>query len=386
MTRALRIWRALLLLVAVATGFLLAGLCLIALLEVAEVRTSDVDLDQIVATQTVLAAGEGSGERVVFLGDSLSFSAEGRPSPLWIAGVRMRNKFNRPDIEILNLSIPGFTTFSHYLTSEAVAELGAGRVIIGVNLSWFSRARSLQQPVLAGLLPASRWWEAAGLPLHSIGLSAADLLTYRSIVAAGYFEWWRWLRRQQVRIARGYAALVTYFQKRVGAAAGMRSGPSVEEVMQQLAVVRPTAADAKRRLASVLQGLAPDNPDLLVLEALVARHRAAGSEVLVLIQPTNIARLIGLGVYDHAGMGASLGRLRAVAARQGADFLDLHDLLPGRSFRDGNDHLEHADATLPAGELALRIVPWALGYEDWAAQVDALPSVRAHDDEEDLSG
>jgi hypothetical protein len=97
-----------------------------------------------------------------------------------------------------------------------------------------------------------------------------------------------------------------------------------------------------------------------------------------MIQPTNVANLRKLGVYDEASVDVSVGRLREVAERQGSAFLDLHDLLPGRSFSDEADHLFHDDKTVPAGEIASRILTWTLGDEDWGAQVTALPMVRAY--------
>lgn len=376
--------RVLALLVSVGVGFWLAGVLLVGVLDARAIKVPAVDLDQLGMTRRVLAKGmrnEGDPDafRVVFLGDSLSFP-RGRALPApGILRYQLRKKLGRRRIDLINLSIPGFTTFSHYLVSEEVVKVKAERVIIGVNLSWFSRLAERQQPVLAGLLPATRWAEAVRLPLFAIGLAAADMVIYRSAIASGHYEDWRWLRRQQGRFAAGYANWVGAFQKWAGEGGGMawQRALSAKALVVEVRARRSTRAGARRNLGSFLDGLERDDPDLQTLEALVARYRAAGSEVLVLVQPTNVVNLRKVGVYDKANIEVSLARLRAVAERQGASFLDLHDLLPNRSFRDDRDHLALKDSTQPAAAVASRLLPWALGRPDWAVRAAGLPRVEA---------
>lgn len=336
----------------------------------------ELDITGYVRKKLAKHASDRGPPLLVYLGDSLSMPHDGAPAPIELRTLlRHRGGRRTGTARLINLSAAGLTAFSHYFASEQLAELNANRFIIAVNLGWFSRRTSAQQPTLAGMLPIRRWPEAAGLPLHEIGLSADEIVTSHALMASGQFDTWWDLQREQVRVKTAVRRAGREIQR----ALGVPPATDYAHVVTRHRAARvydrkhPTVAGALQRWGPVLDGLSDDDPNLQVLEALIARLRESGARVLVMVPPTNVAVLEKHGMYDTDGFATSLGRIREVATRHDADFLDLHDLLPDDAFRDPNDHLDFRSETQPARRIARELVLWSEGAEDWTNRNAAEP-------------
>ncbi len=368
----------------VLVGFFALGWAILWGLDQTGQRYSQVELDVTAAVRGLLRkqAKYDGPPRLVYLGDSLSADDLAGLRGLKSTPGELRHMLRlragkTPSTAVFNLSLPGLTAFSHYLASENLTRLNADRFIISVNPGWFSRGAILQQPSLAGLLPTSRWPEATRLPLHAIGLSADGLVLSHALMSWGYTKTWRDLQREQVRVqaARNRAA------KTLQVALGDRRADYAQRinrhrVRQEQNGNRPTREGAERRWGPMLRGLPEDDPNLQVLDALVKRLRATGARVLLVATPTNVDVLEELGVYDRDGMQTSLNRIRDIATRNGADFLDVHDLLPDAAFRDAKDHLDLGSKMRPSRILAAEMVLWSEGnVESWNRVRPEPPSI-----------
>lgn len=350
-------------------GFLGLGWLIVWTLDTSEQPYPKVELDVTGYIRKKLAkhAHDKGPPLIVYLGDSLSMPKDGPPAPIELRTLLRRRGGRRTGTaRVVNLSAAGLTAFSHYFASEQLAELNADRFIVAVNLGWFSRRTNAQQPSLAGMLPIERWPEAAGLPLHEIGLSADEIVTAHALMASGQFDTWWGLQREQVRMK----AAVKRAGRQIHRALGVRPVDYAQVVARYRANrvydgKHPTVDGAVRRWGPVLNGLPDDDPNLEVLDALVARLRESRARVLVMVPPTNVDVLEEYGMYDTDGFATSLDRIREVATRHDADFLDLHDLLPDDAFRDPNDHLDFRSETRPARRIAKELVAWSEGAEDW---------------------
>lgn len=366
-------------------GFLVGtvgvGSLLIAILDAAGQKYATVELDQVAFLDSLLRknADYDGPPRIVYLGDSLSMppsdsavrsrkaSRIERATPTELRRLlRLRGGSSDPK-SLLNVSTPGLTAYSHYFMSERLADLGADRFILSVNLGWFSRGRTAQQPSLSGLLPPKRWPEAARLPLHTLGLSADEVVAAYGILAAGHVESWRALQREQVRFQLGVRRFSRAFAAALGRPAAANVGVRLasQRASNRSASGRPTRAGAFLRWGPILRGLGPDDPTLVMLDALLRRLQESGARILVMVAPTNVDALEALGMYDHDGFETSLAQIRQTAERNGADFLDLHNLLPDAAFRDPTDHLDYRSGLRPASLLATQMVLWSEGEENY---------------------
>lgn len=351
-------------------GFFGLGWLLLWTLDATGQKYAKVELDQVVGMEQMLRtqADYDGPPRIVYLGDSLSMQTRGRSTPGELRRMlRLRGGPIGPE-SILNVSAPGLTAFSHYFMSEQLTALNADRFIVSVNLGWFSRGTLAQQPNLSALLPPTRWPEAAQLPLHEVGLSADEVVLAHAIASLGYLPWWQSLQREQVRFRNAVNRLARMFQVAVGHPGGASFAGELRHyrATSRARANRPTRIGAIRRWGPVLAGLEADDANLRVLDALLRRLRRTDAPVLVMVAPTNVEALDAIGMYDHDGFATSLARIREVAERNGADFLDLHHLLPDAAFRDPRDHLDQRSPIRPSAHLAAQMVLWSEGAEDYA--------------------
>jgi hypothetical protein len=297
--------------------------------------------------------------QLLFVGDSLAMDML---PPNTSIPIRLRQRLaergdGRPEFDVGNITASGLSIFSHYFLSDRLIALHPDQIVLAVNLAAFSRRwRANERFQLAGWIPARCWPEAAVLPLHEVGVSADRLLYYRVIVAAGGVEPWRWLQREQVRVAGAYWDAAAWLQDRSGSPHGLeyRMVHGLASVGQRLeSKHRPTRALARELFGPALDGLEADHPEIEMLDALLARFRGAGIRVVLYVAPINVEYLTRLGVYDAEGMA----RIEAVAQRRGAAFLDLHDLLPDVAFRDAMNHLTQDAEPDGARLVAERIAP-----------------------------
>lgn len=283
----------------------------------------------------------------------------------------------QPVGRLANISAPGLTAYSHYFMSEGLAGFKGERYILSVNPGWFTRNPQGEHPVLAGLLPMTRWPEATSLPLEAVGLSADGILTSHALMSLGLMDTWAWVQREQVRFERGLRKLEVWLQRRVGRPR-MAPHARIAQALLQRRVLdkRPTHAGAIERWGPMLDGLHEDNPTLQMMEAVVRRLRETGAPVLVIVPPTNVDALRRLGLYQNSAYPESLDQIRAAAERGGAEFLDLHDLLGDRAFKDPTDHLALRQKPSATVTVAQQLVLWTLGAPDWHLRFPVPPRLR----------
>jgi hypothetical protein len=310
-----------------------------------------------------MRARRASEPRVLFLGDSLAIDAKGPDTSI---PVRLGQKLAEVQpsghaVELVAYTGPGLGLFSHYFLSQRVIDREPDQIVLAVNLRSFSkRWRADERPQLAGWLPAEGWPEALALPLHAVDVSADRLFFYRALVALGAFDAWHWLQREQVRLAHAYGSAARWLQ----AAARVENGLAFRMLHKQAelrrdktSAFRATPYAARTLLGPALRGLAPDDPALEVLDALLRRFEAAGIAVLVYVAPINVEHLASIGAYDAQGMARTSARIETVSQRRGAAFLDLHDLLPDAAFADHLDHLVQDVEPEGSRALADRLAP-----------------------------
>lgn len=294
----------------------------------------------------------------VFLGDSLSFPHTSFFAVPGILQHWLRDTDQKKGVQMSNLSVPGFTNFTHYFLSDRVADLQPDRVIIAVNLRWWSRSVKGQQPNFAALMPASRWTEMLRLPLQGIGLAAAQIATYRALYAFGLLDLWIDVQQMQTNFESEVSNLAEWFNQPAGGGLKTLKNRLRNRVFQD-GIRRVSVGGAHRQLGPVFAGLSRDDAGLQVLGATAAHLSARGAEVLIFVQPINVSHLNKIGVLDQAGLAISLGQIQRTAAENGADFLDLHDLLNEISFADAQDHLQYDARGLPAAKIAKELLPWS---------------------------
>jgi hypothetical protein len=107
----------------------------------------------------------------------------------------------------------------------------------------------------------------------------------------------------------------------------------------------------------VLQELAPDHPVLVMLGAAVRFFTTEGIDTLVYLNPINVEHLALLGVLDEAALQETVNVIERVVLESGGDFLDLHDLLPDRGFRDGPGHFAFEGEIDGPARLARALAP-----------------------------
>ena len=291
-----------------------------------------------------VARQAGQGPSLAMLGDShLAIGGQGDALHRRVGRVlRARGE----DVSVVRVADHGLSLLGQYCLADAVAAAGPGEVVLALNLAHFSPHWQRQQlvPCLA-LLGPRRWLEAARLPLHREGVSLDRLLFYGAIGWADGLGLLARLTREQARVALAWEQLADAIQSR---------SPWPDGLAHQQALVRAdlersrdasgraTAFWARRLHGPALDGLRADDPALRLLASLLSHYREAGVRVLVFANPINVEHLRALGLYPAEGLAETLGRAEAVARRQGARWLDLHDLVPDAGFGDHMDHLDTA--------------------------------------------
>ena len=325
-------------------------------------QRTDIGLGRFAAK--TLVEYRNTNTRYLFLGDSLSMPNAGGGVPPQNRIAKWMRK-NRKHSDFRNLSLPGLTIFSHYFLNEAIGNSGAEKVILGFNMGWFSRPAHHQPLGLEGFLPPDQWLTAMQLPLGSMGLTAADVLSAGVVDQLGLRPARQWTQKVQSNAYVAYNRFVRNFQSSLGASMGMAGARGIRFVSTEMTKSgsRLLPLSAKEILGPILGGLPADEPGLLALGELVKRLHQKGIEILVVAQPINIERLRDIGMVNEALLEASLKRMRETTEANGGDFLDLHEALPDEAFRDHLDHLDFRDASEPSKTLTRPMLAWLLADE-----------------------
>ena len=78
-----------------------------------------------------------------------------------------------------------------------------------------------------------------------------------------------------------------------------------------------------------------------MLRAVLENFADAGTAAVLYVPPINVEHLQSVDAYDSDGLQRSLQTLEQIALETGAEFADLHDLLPDAAFRDHGGHFTH---------------------------------------------
>jgi hypothetical protein len=299
--------------------------------------------------------------RIALVGDSMLLGEEGDKT----VGSEVRRSFELLgfDPPLTALAWPALGPISDYCLADEIIAARPDLVALEVNL------RGLQAgplgpvgfPELAGYVRASRFVEAASLPLWDAGITFDRLLFYRAIVASGFERQWARLLNRQARMLRlrdmaeGKSLLERRFV--LGATSYKRKIVPGRNRAQKSLVME--------NLRSALDGVAPDGARLRVLGATLRALRKGGIPVLVWVAPVNVEHLRSLGL-SVARLDETIRSTREVAETAGAAFTDFHSLLPDAGFRDSGDHVTIEGpvdgSEILGGHLALAIIEALAGF------------------------
>lgn len=308
--------------------------------------------------------------RLYVVGDSTVLSyPRGRTIP-----VRLQQQLDalagpRRSPLVHNFSAQGMSFFDHYLLADLFAASPPDLLVVNFNVANISthRRTDLVRPPLAGALAPRRIPEALGMPLHEFGMTADRVLFYVAIVQAGGLEPWWWLAREQVRIAQGRKDLERWLGARLSPTS---KGGAPEAVFQhrlgaarmsgllEPGHLRYTARGERSHFGPALEGVDTRHETIQTVDRTLAAYRRAGIDVVFYVNPTNVENLERVGVYDPEGFGETLAALEEVVRRNGAEYVDLHDLLPDSGFRDAAGHFAtgEVDGPLRVAEVLAPVV------------------------------
>jgi len=278
--------------------------------------------------------------RVGFLGDSsVIFYPKGKTVHDRLQQVL--NKRAKGRFRVLPFGAPGFSSVEYYAFSQAIARAHPDRLVIPLNLASLSRQWRAQWDRLEALgwLPPSRVPEALSLPLYSWGLTLDRLLSYVALVDLGLGSRWYEFRKAQVRASRGLQELRQRVQRRWGLPGG--GEPPVNPELFPGRRDRFRASRLEAMYSDALAGASPSHPALVLVRAALRTFKEAGIPTLLYVSPINVEHLQRVGLDSRPGLDRTIETVRRLAEEEGADFLDLHDLLPDAGFRDAPGHFAY---------------------------------------------
>jgi hypothetical protein len=301
---------------------------------------------------------------VAFLGDSMVVGHDGVPPVATFVDRQVQRSINASrSIKVHSLALGGMTPFDWYFLADEIVAAAPSQVVVPVSLWNFSRPSiELSKPELSGWIQPARLPEAFGLELRPIGLTVDRLLLYQGIVQAGAAASWRTLKREQVR--------VVHARQGVEEALGRRfAGEAIEDLERARRMrdgarrLLPGATRLSRGGADIygtddLLRVQADDPVVRVLGATLGAFRRAGIPVLVYVGPFNVEHLVPLGAIDEDGLRETLATIARCARDEGAEFVDLHALLPDRAFRDAVGHLGVVEQLHAPKRLAKALAPY----------------------------
>ncbi|MEE2674755.1 MAG: hypothetical protein VX466_13220 [Myxococcota bacterium] len=326
-------------------------------------------IEQLGLPETPWPESDAVSTHIAFLGDSMVVSyPDGRRTPDRLQQ-RLDARSGEPGrIRVHSVAAPGMGPFDYYLLADLVAAAQPDVVILPFNLTSLADdwRGTFSRPELAGFIDPSRLPQALWLPLDSIGVTADRLFGYVALIQSGGFTRWRELSAQQARLGSAHTLVARKLGVWLAGNADKRFSRESLNYMKGRNVVaktqRLTLEGAQGRFGKALGGVTPDEPSLDMLGAAIRVFRDHGIQVVVYTNPTNVDNLRAVGAANPQGLALTLASLEVVSRDAGARFVDLHDLLPDRGFRDFAGHLAFKGAA-PDGPrlLARRLAPIVAG-------------------------
>ncbi len=314
----------------------------------------DVSLDATIGIRHHLA-NLGAVEKnpgvhsVVFMGDSTVVGyPKGRTVDVHLRNILVGSWAGRGRVHVESLSEMGMTPAGFYLLQDLISDAGPDIAIVTANLPLIRELLppALRRPELAGWLQPRRMFATlVDLDLHKFGVTADALLLHKAFVSAGASTWIS-QRQQQARL--GYLrGAVEDFVADTTSWTTERETRNARLLLSQASLVdandptRRNPKSARSYVSDLMAGVDDDHWVLEVLHAILSDFRAAGILTVLYVPPINVDRLRAVGVYNDAGVEKTLAALQRLAEATGAEFADLHALLPDAVFRDGGGHYKH---------------------------------------------
>lgn len=331
----------------VVAGLTFTVWAILALLDKGDIEHTTMALDtaRMLAQRLEITRGfvhEGMSELIV-LGDSTVIAYPPGRTVTHRLGAVLTEKLGRK-VNALDLAGYGMSSFEYFPFATRVAEMKPDAVVFAFNLQTLSRAwqEKWSRPEMLGWLRMRDLGIAIQEPLHWWGVTLDSLLMYTGIVKLGGDEPWYRYRREQVRAGNGIAALRVGLQRGHSALKAQSNGlPSPPLPYARENSQRFTGAVLQGLYGPALSGVTPDHPILRLLGRVIERLVAADVTVLVYVIPCNSEYLSAVGVMDDAGIGTTLTSIRSVVDSRGGAYIDLHDTLPDRGFRDPGGHFTY---------------------------------------------
>jgi hypothetical protein len=308
------------------------------ILDEAGVKAPRTNLDVLWLFQSRLKKVEAV-HGIAYLGDSTGMSGDGQKYS--IPGRLNALLQQQPDMPpVVSLAEAGLGPMDFYLLAAELSKARPAAVVLSINLAALSHvwAQRLSHPEFASVIGGSRWLEAFGLPAVVNGVKADRLLLYPGLQASGLSGVWREINHYQARVLQGWRELGT----RVGGHQGpwgrplpaaLQSGPSKEALFAEFLRQQQWGHYGK-----AIGGMGPEETSFQILRAALAHWKSMGVPVLMVVIPINVKFIQSLGIDDVGGRKRTLATLAEVAQDEGAQFLDIHDLLPEESFADWQGH------------------------------------------------
>jgi hypothetical protein len=303
--------------------------------------------------QTLTDASKSSREAldVVFFGDSLSMSADfkfaGR-SVAWLLEAKLEKAdrtletSTEAGVRVIPVLFSLLSQHSLYYMSDRIAELQPDLVVIEFNLYNFSSFwENRDRKILAAMLDLSRFPQLLALPTSPASQATDQWIYDRVLFRNGFLSEWEEVQRAQARALEALWILADRIQESVvSPKQNVRSLNRILELKENnQSANRATESYARKLLGRALTGVSRNHAALRMLDATLRRFREDGIRMLVFVPPYNVDHLGSLGVLEGARIEESIAQVRSVAEQGGAQFLDVHDLLPDHYFRDSMDHL-----------------------------------------------
>jgi hypothetical protein len=287
---------------------------------------------------------------VGFMGDSSAIAyPSGRRVHQRLHETLERRRSGPTRYHVTSLSSLGMTPAGFYLLQDEINEAHPDIAIVTANLALLRDPlpRMLERPQLAGWVAPERWWDTlVGLDLHKYGVTADRLLLYNLLVRADLLQTWLLQTTEQARLGHMREDLEQTVADRFGfrtevSTRSTRRLRLLSDSMQQLDPPRRNTASAQAYYGEIMDGLDEGHWVLEILQALLEDFARAGTAVILYVPPINVEHVRSIGVHDEAGLMQSLAALERIARQTGAEFADLHDILPDEAFRDTGGHFTH---------------------------------------------
>ncbi len=267
------------------------------------------------------------------------------------------------DVRVAPLRWGGLGPVEVFNLADVIVGAEAPIVILTCNLASLTMAWAVRfdRTELAAWIEPRRVPAALLLPLHRVGLSADRVLWYVSLRESGLESLWREARRLQTRGERVRPRLAQWLgrvpRRDTEESAASRSllGARKDTIPGKN---RFTGSRLRRSYSAAMAGVKPGDPLMRFLRAAMQHLVSRGIRVLLVVMPVNLEHWRAVGAFDDpSGLQKTLDTLEQHALASGAGFVDLHDLLPDRAFRDRASHFTRQGPVDGTARVAKALAP-----------------------------